>query len=491
MKYTPTIGLEIHAELNTKSKMFCSCFNDPQEKNPNVNVCPICLGHPGTLPVPNEAAIQKVLRVGLALNCTIAEHSKFDRKNYFYPDLPKGYQISQYDMPLCTGGFLQIGPPVGEAGERRINITRVHLEEDTARLMHPAGAAHSLVDFNRAGVPLMELVTEPEITSAKEAAAFAQELQILLRYLEVSDADMEKGQMRVEANVSIRKEGLPAQAGESALGTKVEVKNLNSFRSVEQAIIFELKRQEEILESGSKVVQETRGWDDKKGETYSQREKEEAHDYRYFPEPDIPLLSFSAEEISRLRQGIPELPQARRSRFMEEYGIPLKEASFLVQERDLGDYYEKTASEFKELGGTNLKLLCNYLISDLLGLLQGRSVKGKEFLVTPENFAELILLLEQQKITSNVAKQVLKKMFATGADPDHIIEESGFAQIQDVSEIERIAKETIAVNLKAAEDFKKGKIAALQFLIGKMTAVSKGAIDPETADKVLRQILTG
>ncbi len=478
MNYIPTIGLEIHAELNTKSKMFCSCFNDSREKNPNVNVCPICLGHPGTLPVPNEAAIQKVLRVGLALNCTIAEHSKFDRKNYFYPDLPKGYQISQYDMPLCKGGFLQVEG-------RRIDITRIHLEEDTARLIHPEGATLTLVDFNRAGVPLMEMVTEPVIASAKEASAFAQEFQILLRYLGVSDADMEKGQMRVEANVSIRKEG------ESALGTKVEVKNLNSFRAVEQAIIFELKRQEEVLESGEKVAQETRGWDDKKEETYSQREKEEAHDYRYFPEPDIPLLSFSVEEIARLRADIPELPQARRARFMEEYGLPLKEASFLVQESDLGDYYEKTASEFKELGGTNLKLLCNYLISDLLGLLQGGSVKDKESLITPENFAELILLLEQQKITSPVAKQVLKKMFATGADPDHIIEESGLVQVQDVREIERMAQETVAANLKAAQDFKKGKTAALQFLIGKMTAVSKGVIDPATADKALRRILTG
>ncbi|MDO8654900.1 MAG: Asp-tRNA(Asn)/Glu-tRNA(Gln) amidotransferase subunit GatB [bacterium] len=477
MSYTLTVGLEIHAELNTKSKMFCPCFNDPAEKEPNKNVCPVCLGHPGTLPVPNEEAIRKVIRVGLALNCTIAEHSKFDRKNYFYPDLPKGYQISQYDMPFCKGGFLQVG-------ERRIDITRIHLEEDTARLMHPEGADRSLVDFNRAGVALMELVTEPVITSAKEASSFAQELQMILRYLEVSDADMERGQMRVEANISIRKEG------ESALGTKVEVKNLNSFRSVEQAIIFESQRQERVLVSGAKVVQETRGWDDKKGETYSQREKEEAHDYRYFPEPDIPLLSFSAEEIARLRADIPELPQARRVRLMEEYSLPLKEASFLVQERELGDYYEKTASEFKELGGTNSKLLCNYLVSDLLGLLQGISVNDKEFLVTPENFAELILLLEQQKITSSVAKQVLKKMFATGADPDHIIADGGFGQVHGEEDIARIAQEVIAVNPKAVADFKKGKEATLQFLVGNMMAVSKGAIDPATAEKALRRVLT-
>ncbi|MBI4123230.1 MAG: Asp-tRNA(Asn)/Glu-tRNA(Gln) amidotransferase subunit GatB [Parcubacteria group bacterium] len=495
MNYVPAIGLEVHAELNTKSKMFCSSFNDPTEKEPNVNVCPVCLGHPGTLPVPNEEAIRKVLRVGLALNCTIAEYSKFDRKNYFYPDLPKGYQISQYDMPLCKGGFLQIGP-------RRINITRIHLEEDTAKLMHlfepegsseperPEGAARSLVDFNRAGVPLMELVTEPDITSAKEASAFAHELQILLRYLEVSDADMERGQMRVEANISLRLENSKSEIQNPKLGTKVEVKNLNSFRSVERAIAFEIERQKEILESGKRVAQETRGWDDKKGETYSQREKEEAHDYRYFPEPDIPLLSFSAAEISRLRADIPELPQARRVRLMEEYGLPLKEASFLVQERELGDYYEKTASEFKELGGTNLKLLCNYLVSDLLGQLQEGSVKDKESLVTPENFAELILLLEQQKITSRVAKQVLKMMFETGADPDHIIEESGFTKVWGSEEIARMAQAAVAANPKAVADFKKGKEATLQFLIGNMMVVSKGAIDPGTAEKALRRILT-
>ena len=488
MSYILTVGLEIHAELNTKSKMFCSCFNDPTEKEPNLNVCPICLGHPGTLPVPNEKAIEKVMLVGAALHCTLAEHSKFDRKNYFYPDLPKGYQISQYDMPIARQGELKIQNPKSEI--RKIRIQRVHLEEDTGKLIHPEGKKYSLVDFNRAGVPLMELVTEPDIVSAKEASAFAQEFQMILRYLEVSDADMERGQMPVEANISIRPENPKSEARNPKLGTKVEIKNLNSFRAVEQAIEYEVKRQAEVLDSGGKVVQETRGWDDKKGETYSQREKEEAHDYRYFPEPDIPLLSFSAEEISRLRADIPELPQARRVRLMEEYGLPLKEASFLVQERDLGDYYEKTASEFKELGGTNLKLLCNYLVSDLLGLLHGISVKDKESLVTPENFAELILLLEQKKITSSVAKQVLKKMVATGADPDHIIEESGFAKVQGEEDVARIAQEVIAANPKAVADFKKGKETSLQFLIGNMMAASKGAIDPGTAEQALRRVLT-
>src|SRR3989338_6714560 len=308
MTYIPTVGLEIHAELKTKSKMFCSCKNDSSEQHPNVNICPICLAHPGTLPVANEDAINKVMRVGLALGCTIPERSKFDRKNYFYPDLPKGYQISQYDMPLCMGGALKVG-------DRDIRITRVHLEEDTGRRVHPAGANYSLVDFNRAGGPLMELVTEPDITSNQEASSFAQELQLILRYLEASDADMERGQRRVEDNISIRPEG------KEKLGTKVEVKNLNSFRAVELAIKYEIQRQTEALNGRQNVVQETRGWDDAKGITYSQREKESAHDYRYFPEPDLPPFRFSKEMITSLRVQLPELPQKKRGRLLEEYGL--------------------------------------------------------------------------------------------------------------------------------------------------------------------------
>jgi len=303
MNYIPTIGLEIHAELKTKSKMFCSSLNDPNEKHPNINICPICMGHPGTLPVANKVAIHEVQKVGLALNCTLALFSKFDRKNYFYPDLPKGYQISQYDLPFCKEGYLDIA-------SKRIRITRIHLEEDAGRLIHPPGTDYSLVDFNRAGVPLMELVTEPDITSGQEAMAFAKELQILLRYLAASDANMEKGQMRVEANVSVKPDG------QEKLGTKVEVKNLNSFKSVERAIAFEITRQSQLLESGQKIIQETRGWDEVKGETFSQREKEEAHYYRYFPEPDLPPFRFTKEEFEELKSEIPELPWQRRKRFL-------------------------------------------------------------------------------------------------------------------------------------------------------------------------------
>src|SRR3989344_2037104 len=289
--YQPTIGLEIHVELKTKSKMFCSCFNDPDEKQPNINVCPICMGHPGTLPVINEEAVKKVIKTGLALNSSIPENSKFDRKNYFYPDLPKGYQISQYDEPLCKGGFLTVDG-------RKIDITRVHLEEDTGKLIHPAGTEYSLVDFNRAGIPLMELVTEPDITSAKEAKRFAEELRLILRYLGVSDADMEKGEMRVEANISL--------GDGKKLGTKVEIKNLNSFRSVEYGINYEIERQGKILKAGKKIVQETRGWDAAKEVTVTQRIKEAAHDYRYFPEPDLPPLQFTPEEVKKIKAKIPE-----------------------------------------------------------------------------------------------------------------------------------------------------------------------------------------
>ena len=335
MSYKPTIGLEIHAELKTNSKMFCSCKNDPDEKRPNYNICPICTAQPGSLPVANEEAIKKVIKTGLALNCKIAEDSKFDRKNYFYPDLPKGYQISQYDQPLCIGGFLNIKgqspSPRASADRRKIRITRIHLEEDTGSLMHPEGAdpirtdgdksptsngaGYSLVNLNRAGIPLMELVTEPDITSGKEAKEFAQELQLILKYLGVSDADMEKGQMRVEVNISISKDPSAGSGQAKKLGTKVEIKNLNSFKVVEKAVDFEIKRQEEILESGEKIVQETRGWHDKKEITFSQREKEEAHDYRYFPEPDLPPMHFDKEYIIKIKTTMPELPEQKKERF--------------------------------------------------------------------------------------------------------------------------------------------------------------------------------
>jgi len=496
MNYQPVIGLETHVELNTKSKMFCDCLNDPNERHPNVNICPTCTAQPGSLPVINKEAVRKVIKTGLALNCQIPEYSKFDRKNYFYPDLPKGYQISQYDMPLCKEGYLEIDG-------KKIRIRRVHLEEDTGRLVHPKGEDYSLVDFNRAGIPLMELVTEPDLRLAKEARRFSEELQLILRYLSVSDADMEKGQMRAEVNISL----LPATDShrletdlrgykDNELGTKVEIKNLNSFRAVEKALDYEIERQAKVLKTGKKVIQETRGWDDIKGVTVSQREKEEAHDYRYFPEPDLPILHLGTPEyLNEIKAEIPELPQQKRERLRREYELDEKSIDFFVFNKDLGEYFEKVVSEFDpRLPHTKIfnliKLATNYLITDLQGLLKGASVSGEDFLITPENFAEFITLIYEGKISSKIAKMVLGEMFKTGADPSHIIEEKGLIQITDTATIEKIIKEVISKNQKAVEDFKKGKAHAFQYLIGQIMAQTKGKASPPIVRDILKKTLT-
>jgi len=488
MSYQPTIGLEIHVELKTRSKMFCFCKNDPNEKHPNVNICPVCTAQPGTLPVINKEAVRKVMKTGLALNCKIPESSKFDRKNYFYPDLPKGYQISQYDKPFCKEGFLKIR-------DKKIRITRVHLEEDTGKLIHPKGADHSLVDFNRAGIPLMELVTEPDLRTAKEARKFAEELRLILRYLDVSDADMEKGQLRIEVNISLSK-------GEK-LGTKVEIKNLNSFRTVEKSIEYEIKRQSEVLESGKKVVQETRGWDEVKGITVSQREKEEAHDYRYFPEPDLPTLHFDKEFIDEIKSEIPELPQQRRKRFEKEYKLDEKTIEIFTTNKDLGEYFEKVMSELrnwiKEAEQKEkveekeyeklVKLASNYIITDLQGTINLSSFIEENFPITPENFAEFMKLIYRGEISSKIAKMLLQEMFKTGADPSHIIEEKGLSQVTDEGEIEKIIKEVISKNPKPVEDYKKGKETALQFLVGQVMAATRGRANPESVQRLLKENL--
>ncbi|MDI6602786.1 MAG: Asp-tRNA(Asn)/Glu-tRNA(Gln) amidotransferase subunit GatB [Patescibacteria group bacterium] len=489
--YQPIIGLEVHIELKTKSKMFCSCKNDPDEHHPNINICPICTAHPGTLPVINKEAVRKVIKTGLTLNCQIPEYSQFDRKNYFYPDLPKGYQISQYDKPLCIKGYLNLDG-------KKIRITRIHLEEDTGRLVHERD--YSLVDFNRAGIPLMELVTEPDLVSAKEARRFAEELRLILRYLNVAEANMEKGEMRVEANVSLRltqaiSKKHKRKPHENILGTKVEIKNLNSFRSVERALEYEIERQTKILKSGKKVIQETRGWDENRGVTVSQREKEETHDYRYFPEPDLPPLRIIPEMITEIKAGIPELPQQRRERFKKEYNLNEKEIEIFVQNKDLGDYFEKIISEamewLKKVEGKAkiVKLTSNYLITDLQGLLKGLPFSEKEILITPENFAEFITLIYEGKISSKIAKDVLQEMFSTGADPSQIIEEKGLVLITNAAEIEKIIKEVISQNQKAVEDFKKGKENAFQYLIGQIMAKTKGKASPQLVNKLLKQTL--
>lgn len=490
MQYEPVIGMEVHIELKTRSKMFCSCANKPDEIKPNKNICPVCMGHPGTLPVANKKAIKAVIKTGLALNCTIAKFSKFDRKNYFYPDLPKGYQISQYDMPIAKGGYLQLD-------RKKIDITRVHLEEDTGKLLHPEKGNYSLVDLNRAGAPLMELVTEPVIYSSEEAKEFCKQLQLIVQYLDVSDADMEKGHMRCEVNISLRPED------QKKFGTKVEIKNLNSFKAVERSIEYEIKRQSEILSDGGKIIQETRGWDADRQETYSQRKKESAHDYRYFPEPDIPPLDLTKEggvfDIENIKESIPELPIYKKHRFMDQYSLSEENARIFSEDSDLADYFEQIASELrawiqaKDIDGTLTnkltKLASNYILTELQKLLYLNKRQISENRISAENFAEFITMIYEDKISSSAAQAMLAEMFETGGDPSNILEEKGLGQVSDEAEIEKITDSVIKNNSKSVGDFKKGKENAIKFLIGQVMKESKGKANPKVAEEILRKKL--
>jgi len=480
IKYKPTIGLEIHAELLTKTKMFCDCLNDDQELNPNINICPVCLGHPGALPKINEKAVEFVIKTGLALNCRINKDSKFDRKNYFYPDLPKAYQISQYDMPLCEEGFLVL-----PSNQKKIRITRIHLEEDTARLAHSVDRQSSLVDYNRSGVPLMELVTEPDFSCADDVVEFAKEFQLILRYLGVSDGDMEKGHMRVEANTSISDSQLLGK-----LGTKVEVKNLNSFKAVGRAINFEIQRQAEILDKGEKVKQETRGWDENKQETFSQRSKEQAHDYRYFPEPDLPPLKFTDEFIESIRKQIVDLPQGKRERLSSEYNLSNIQANILTEDLLLSDFFEEAVSELKvlDLGG-NPEMIYNYLVSDVKGLEADRGISLAEAGFKPMYLAQIVYLISLDKISSRVAKDVIAKSFDTKRLPEDIINEENLWQMDDDLGLEEMVKSVIDENEKVCYDYKNGKENALQFLVGKVMAKSKGRANPEIIKTILKKII--
>jgi aspartyl-tRNA(Asn)/glutamyl-tRNA(Gln) amidotransferase subunit B len=473
--YKTTIGLEVHAELKTKTKMFCSCKNDTEEERPNVNICPICMAHPGTLPVINKQAVKNVLKVGLAIKAKLADFTEFDRKNYFYPDIPKGYQISQYKYPLVSGGEL--------AG---VLVTRVHLEEDTAKSSHETGDC-SLVDFNRAGVPLMELVTEPVIHDAKTAGKFAQELQLLLRYLGVSDANMEKGEMRVEANISV--------SDTEKLGTKVEVKNLNSFRSVEKAIEYEVKRHIDTIESGEKIIQETCGWDEAKQKTFSQRKKEDSHDYRYFPDPDLPKLKISElSEFSEkaLRSEMQELPEEKRVRYVKDFGIKATDIEFFVTNRAFGDFFEKTAVL---LCGDKESIVsaANYLSSDVMGLVKNDtkviSTEAVLFAFSPADYASLIALIRKGDISSRGAKDILAIMYTDGGKADDIAKAKGLIQKSDAGELKNIALGIIAANEKIAAEFKAGKEASLQFLIGQGMKATKGSANPTKLKDIFIELL--
>lgn len=464
--YRVTIGLEIHAELKTQTKMFCACRNDADEKRPNANICPVCMAHPGTLPAINREAVRKVLLVGTALGASLADYTEFDRKNYFYPDIPKGYQLSQFAYPLVSGGSLN-----------GVDITRIHLEEDTARSQHTPGTGtssgdKSLVDYNRAGVPLMELVTEPVIHSAEAAGAFARELQLLLRYLGAGDANMEKGEMRVEANISISQD--------ETLGTKVEVKNLNSFRSVERAIAYEIQRQTELLNNGGQVQQETLGWDEAKQVTYVQRKKESSHDYRYFPDPDLPKLKLSeVPEFSAdaLKKELPELPWDKRARYVS-LGLKPDDASMFVSN-------ESYAKLFDAVSGDKL-LAANYIASDLAGLVakQGDAGLGN---ITAVGFDAMLTAISQGKLSSRGAKDALAEVFAQGGDLAEIIKK--YEQQSDEGALAAMAQKVIDANPSVVADFKAGKAAALQYLLGQGMKESKGSANPEALKAIFAKLL--
>jgi aspartyl-tRNA(Asn)/glutamyl-tRNA(Gln) amidotransferase subunit B len=475
MDYEAVIGMEVHVELDTKSKVFCACSTDFHAP-PNTNVCPVCLGLPGVLPVMNKMAIEYSVAVGLALDCTISRWSKMDRKNYFYPDMAKNYQISQYDLPLCYDGSLDIAV---DGSRKRIGITRAHLEEDTARNTHTIGGGNSGVDFNRSSVSLLEIVTEPDIRSADEAYAYLTALKQIIQYLGVSDCNMEEGSLRAEANISLR------PVGAAEFGTKTEVKNVASFSGVQRAIEYEIARQKQALDQGGAIIQETRGWDADRGITFSQRSKESAHDYRYFPEPDlVPIVVDEAWE-NRIRASLPELPQARCARFEETYGLSPYDAEVLTAQRAMADYYEAAVG-----AGADAKPVANWVMGDLQALLVDSKCDIADCKVTAETLAGMILLIDDGTISGKIAKDVLGDMFRTGKDAQTLVEEKGLIQISDTGELERMIDEVIEANPGPAEDFRQGKKQALGFLMGQVMKASKGKANPKLASQMLARRLT-
>jgi aspartyl-tRNA(Asn)/glutamyl-tRNA(Gln) amidotransferase subunit B len=477
MDYETIIGLEVHAQLLTESKMFCSCSTDYVNAPPNTHVCPVCLAMPGVLPVINKKAVEYTVMTALALNCTIPEYSKFDRKSYFYPDLMKGYQISQYDAPIGRGGWLTID---SNGTRRRINITRVHLEEDVAKLWHRGD--YSLIDVNRAGVPLMETVSEPEISSPEEARDYLVKLRNILRYLGVSTCNMEEGSFRCDANISIR------PRGSKEFFPKVEVKNMNSLKGVYQAMEYESKRQRKVLEEGGELVQETRGWIDEKGITVTQRSKEYADDYRYFPEPDLPPLVFDRKWVEEIRAKLPELPGARRERFVAQYGLPLYDASILTNSRALADYFENC---IKLTGRSKAKTVSNWLLGDFSRLLNATNTEIENAKVSPEHLVEMLSLVDKGIIGGPAAKAVLEEMFHSGRRASDIVSEKKLSQISDVAEIREAVGQAIANNTKAVSDYKAGKEQALTFITGQVMKATRGRANPSLVKEILIQELEG
>ena len=486
-EYETVIGLEVHVQLQTRSKMYCRCSADYANTPPNTHVCPICMGMPGVLPVINKQAVEYTIMTALALNCDIPEHAKFDRKNYPYPDLMKGYQISEYDMPLSRNGWLEVEI---DGARTRIGITRVHLEEDVAKLVHrmnEAGETYSLVDVNRAGVPLMEIVSEPDIRSPEEGRQYLMKLRQILRYIGVSEANMEEGSFRCDANISLR------QVGDTQLGPKVEVKNMNSFRAVFRALSFEVERQREVIEGGHMPVQETRGWVEDKGQTVSQRTKEYAHDYRYFPEPDLPPLRLEPDYVESIRAALPELPDAKEQRFIREYGLSEYEAHLLTETRARADFFDAClatpAGGDAESLKARAKSVSNWMLGDFARLLNQASVDVDEAKVEPRALYDMISLIERGAISGKSAKTVFEVMFKTGKPPVEVVQELGLTQISGEEEIAAVVDKILAANPKAVDDYRSGKAEAAKFLVGQVMKETRGRANPGLVNELLQKKL--
>ena len=472
--YETVIGIETHVQLKTDSKMF-SPDSTSFEASDNENTSPVTLGMPGALPVPNKKALDFAIKVGLALNCQIRKRSVFARKNYFYPDMPKGYQISQYDLPLCERGHVTIKV---DGQEKKVSITRAHMEEDAGKSTHHGD--YTLINLNRAGIPLLEIVSEPEISSAREAAEYARTLRQIVRYLEVCDGNLEEGSLRCDVNVSVR------PTGSKTLGTKVELKNLNSFRFIEKAVEFEVERQIEALESGEKILQETRLYDPDKNRTYSMRVKEDAQDYRYFPDPDLLPVNVTEEHVEKLRQSLPELPLERARRFVKQHALPEYDASVLTAEKDLADFYEETA----KISG-NPKASSNWIMTEMIRELNQRNLKLSEAPISPASLGRLIQLVDQQVISGKIGKSVFAEMWTTGREAQAIIQEKGLSQITDNSELEKIVTQVLAANPSQVQDYKAGKTKILGFLVGAIMKATKGQASPEAVNRILMEKLKG
>ncbi|MFN7160169.1 MAG: Asp-tRNA(Asn)/Glu-tRNA(Gln) amidotransferase subunit GatB [Candidatus Gracilibacteria bacterium] len=475
MPLSPVIGLEIHARINSKTKLFCRCLNEAVPELPNKNICPICTGHPGMLPKPNQDAIRLGVRAALAINCTINEFSKFDRKNYFYPDLPMGYQISQYDQPVAENGYIEIEKKDGT--KKRIGIERLHLENDAGKLSHTSGG--SLVDYNRAGAPLMEIVSRADMRSMEEASLYARIMQQTLRASGASEVDMEKGMMRFDVNISLR------ENEDAPFGTKVEIKNLNSFRSMERAIIFEIDRQTKMIEKGEKITQETRGWDDEKEITISQRSKEEAADYRYFPEPDIPPLTFTKEQIEEIRSELPELPHAKKERYLSSYDLEHDITAVLIADLELADFFEAVVEYTKEP-----KLSSSWIVSILLGFINEKKIHLKELPFGPKEMAMVVSMVKEQEISSLSGKEVLEKMIENGKDPKVLVSEMGLLQVSDTKAIEAFVDEVIKDFPAQADEFRGGKTTLLGFFVGQTMKKSGGSANPKIVGEIVQKKLS-